>query len=65
MINNPYQDIKTRSLKVRPGKRGPWIKKHGERVNLETINSHSDTKTGLTYIFNREGTQVKHYLNYM
>lgn len=62
---NPFETIPARPVKVRPGKRGPWIKTHGQRVNLESTHSHSDTQTGKTYIFNDTGEQVKHFTNYI
>lgn len=62
---NPFEIINARSLKVRPGKRGPWIKTHGQRVNLESNHSHSDTQTGKTYIFSDTGEHVKQLNNYM
>ena len=62
---NPFEIIEARTLRVRPGKRGPWIKTHGQRVNLASANSHSNTETGKTYIFNDTGDKVKQLNNYM
>lgn len=62
---NIFEYIEARPLKVRQGKRAPWIKTNGQRVNLVSRNHYSSLSNGRSYYFSNNGQQVKQVKNYI
>ena len=62
---NLFETIEARPLKVREGKRTHWIKTNGQRINLASLNHHSNLTNGRTFIFSDNGQKVKQLKNYI
>lgn len=60
-----FEFIEARPLKVRQGKKAPWIKSHGQRVNLACRNHYSSLESGRSYYFSDDGQRVKQLKNYV